>query len=77
VGTTIMVALYDSYVYPFVVLLSIPIAMIGALPALVLVPVVYSYVDGLKERLPALFKRVALLPKFRSNGKPVEVPAEL
>jgi hydrophobic/amphiphilic exporter-1 (mainly G- bacteria), HAE1 family len=30
----IMVALYDSYVYPFIVLFSIPVAMIGALVAL-------------------------------------------
>ncbi|MGA7159848.1 MAG: efflux RND transporter permease subunit [Bacteroidota bacterium] len=176
----IMVALYDSYVYPFVVLFSIPVAMIGALLALaltmkalsifsilgiimlvglvgknaillvdrtnqmkeernlptydalleagetrlrpilmttvamvfgmlpiaisteagaewksglawalvggltssllltlVLVPVMYTYVDGLKEKLPALFKHVALLPKFRTNGKKVDVQAEL
>ncbi|HTP79755.1 MAG TPA: efflux RND transporter permease subunit [Bacteroidota bacterium] len=32
----IMVALYDSYVYPFVVLFSVPVAMIGALLALAL-----------------------------------------
>lgn len=32
----IMVALYDSYVYPFVVLFSIPVAMIGAFLALAL-----------------------------------------
>ena len=32
----IMVALYDSYVYPFVVLFSIPVAMVGALFALAL-----------------------------------------
>lgn len=32
----IMVALYDSYVYPFVVLFSIPMAMIGAFLALAL-----------------------------------------
>ncbi len=32
----IMVALYDSYVYPFVVLFSIPLAMIGAFLALAL-----------------------------------------
>jgi hydrophobic/amphiphilic exporter-1 (mainly G- bacteria), HAE1 family len=32
----IMVALYDSYIYPFVVLFSIPVAMIGALLALAL-----------------------------------------
>jgi Cation/multidrug efflux pump len=30
----IMVALYDSYVYPFVVLFSIPLAMVGAIVAL-------------------------------------------
>ncbi len=32
----IMVALYDSYVYPFVVLFAIPVALIGALLALAL-----------------------------------------
>ncbi|MDD8016885.1 MAG: efflux RND transporter permease subunit [Bacteroidota bacterium] len=32
----IMVALYDSYVYPFVVLFSIPVAMVGALLAMAL-----------------------------------------
>jgi hydrophobic/amphiphilic exporter-1 (mainly G- bacteria), HAE1 family len=32
----IMVALYDSYVYPFVVLFSIPVAMVGALFTLAL-----------------------------------------
>ncbi|MBI5216605.1 MAG: efflux RND transporter permease subunit [Ignavibacteriae bacterium] len=32
----IMVALYDSYIYPFVVLFSIPVAMIGAILALAL-----------------------------------------
>jgi len=32
----IMVALYDSYVYPFVVMFSIPVALIGALLALAL-----------------------------------------
>ena len=30
----IMVALYDSYVYPFVVLFSLPLAMVGAMVAL-------------------------------------------
>jgi len=30
----IMVALYDSYIYPFVVLFSIPVALVGALLAL-------------------------------------------
>ena len=32
----IMVALYDSFIYPFIVLFSIPLAMIGALLALAL-----------------------------------------
>lgn len=32
----IMVALYDSYIYPFVVLFSIPVAMVGAMLALAL-----------------------------------------
>ena len=32
----IMVALYDSYVYPFVVMFSLPLAVIGALLALAL-----------------------------------------
>src|SRR5690606_26789967 len=32
----IMVALYDNYVYPFVVMFSLPLAMIGALLALAL-----------------------------------------
>ena len=176
----IMVALYDSYVYPFVVLFSIPVAMIGALLALaltmkalsifsllgiimlvglvgknaillvdrtnqmkeernlptyealleagetrlrpilmttvamvfgmlpiaisieagaewksglawalvggltssllltlVLVPVMYTYVDGLKEKLPALFKRVSFIPRFHTNGKKVEMPAAM
>lgn len=33
----ILVALYDNYVYPFVILFSIPVAMVGALLALALV----------------------------------------
>ena len=32
----IMVALYDSYIYPMVVMLSLPLAIIGALLALAL-----------------------------------------
>lgn len=175
----IMIALYDSYVYPFVVLFSIPVAMIGALLALaltmkalsifsilgiimliglvgknaillvdranqmkrernmltfdalveagetrlrpilmttvamvfgmlpiaissqagaewksglawalvggltssllltlVLVPVIYSYVDDLKEKMPALFGQVSFVPKFRHNGARAEVSLE-
>jgi HAE1 family hydrophobic/amphiphilic exporter-1 len=176
----IMVALYDSYIYPFVVLFSIPVAMIGALLALaltmkslsifsllgiimlvglvgknaillvdranqmraeqrmstydalieagqtrlrpilmttaamvfgmmpialsteagaewkaglawaliggltssllltlVLVPVVYTWVDGLREKVPALFKRVSWASKIRFKPQPALVPGEL
>jgi hydrophobic/amphiphilic exporter-1 (mainly G- bacteria), HAE1 family len=43
----IMVALYDSFVYPFVVLFSIPVAMIGALLALALAKSSFSLFTGL------------------------------
>ncbi len=57
-------------------------ALVGGLTSsllltLVLVPVMYTYVDGLKEKLPALFKRVSLILKFRSNRKRIDVPVEL
>jgi hydrophobic/amphiphilic exporter-1 (mainly G- bacteria), HAE1 family len=43
----IMVLLYDSFVYPFVVLFSIPVAMIGALLALALAKSSFSLFTGL------------------------------
>ena len=43
----IMVMLYDSFVYPFVVLFSIPVAMIGALLALALAKSSFSLFTGL------------------------------
>ncbi len=43
----IMVVLYDSFVYPFVVLFSIPVAMIGALLALALAKSSFSLFTGL------------------------------
>lgn len=43
----IMVALYDSFIYPFVVLFSIPVAMIGALLALALAKSSFSLFTGL------------------------------
>ncbi len=43
----IMVALYDSFLYPFVVLFSIPVAMIGALLALALAQSSFSLFSGL------------------------------
>lgn len=47
---------------------------------LVLVPVVYTYVEGLRSRLPALFRRVAWAAKMPFKERPVAlreaVPAE-
>jgi hydrophobic/amphiphilic exporter-1 (mainly G- bacteria), HAE1 family len=43
----IMVALYDSFIYPFVVLFSIPVAMIGALLALAMAKSSFSLFTGL------------------------------
>jgi hydrophobic/amphiphilic exporter-1 (mainly G- bacteria), HAE1 family len=43
----IMVMLYDSFIYPFVVLFSIPVAMIGALLALALAKSSFSLFTGL------------------------------
>ncbi|AEI52206.1 efflux RND transporter permease subunit [Runella slithyformis] len=43
----IMVALYDSFIYPFVVLFSIPVALIGALLALALAKSSFSLFTGL------------------------------
>ncbi|HEX8546640.1 MAG TPA: efflux RND transporter permease subunit [Cytophagaceae bacterium] len=43
----IMVALYDSFIYPFVVLFSIPVAMIGAFLALSLAKASFSLFTGL------------------------------
>lgn len=51
------------------------IVVIGGLTSstlltLVLVPVVYTYVDGLRSRLPALFKRVAWVARARWKPRP-------
>jgi HAE1 family hydrophobic/amphiphilic exporter-1 len=53
-------------------------ALIGGLISsllltLVLVPVVYSYVDGLREKVPALFNQLSWTKrmKFRKPVKPV------
>ncbi|HTR80380.1 MAG TPA: efflux RND transporter permease subunit [Bacteroidota bacterium] len=57
-------------------------ALVGGLTSsllltLVLVPVMYTYVDALKVRVPALFKHIPLLPRFRTRKKEVEIHAEL
>ncbi|MBI5471437.1 MAG: efflux RND transporter permease subunit [Ignavibacteriae bacterium] len=53
---------------------SMAVVIIGGLTSstlltLVLVPVVYTYVDGLRERIPALFKRVAWTAKLPFKKK--------
>ncbi|MDE3058646.1 MAG: efflux RND transporter permease subunit [Bacteroidota bacterium] len=63
---------------------SMAIVVIGGLTSstlltLVLVPVVYTYVDALREKIPALFKRVAWAARMPFKGRPVsvrEVPAK-
>jgi len=58
------------------------IVVIGGLTSstlltLVLIPVVYTYVDELREKLPALFKRVAWAAKVPWKGWAVAVSTEL
>ena len=48
----------------------------STLLTLVLVPVVYSYVDGLRTRMPALFKRVAWASWFPWKRGTPEVAAD-
>jgi HAE1 family hydrophobic/amphiphilic exporter-1 len=63
---------------------SMAIVVIGGLTSstlltLVLVPVMYTYVDALRERIPALFKRVAWAARMPFKGRPEavrEVPAK-
>jgi HAE1 family hydrophobic/amphiphilic exporter-1 len=54
------------------------IVVIGGLTSstlltLVLIPVVYTYVDALRERVPALFKRVSWAARMPFKKRPVEV----
>jgi len=61
---------------------SMAVVIIGGLTSstlltLVLVPVVYTYVDALKETIPALFRRVAWAAKIPFKEKPVQVPEGL
>jgi hydrophobic/amphiphilic exporter-1 (mainly G- bacteria), HAE1 family len=58
------------------------IVVIGGLTSstlltLVLVPVVYTYVDGLRSRLPALFKRVAWAARARWKPRPAGAVPEM
>jgi hydrophobic/amphiphilic exporter-1 (mainly G- bacteria), HAE1 family len=45
----------------------------STLLTLVLIPVVYTYVDGLRSRVPALFKRVAWAARASWKPRPAEV----
>ena len=49
----------------------------STLLTLVLIPVVYTYVDALKERLPALFKRVAWAARVPWKGRPQAIAENL
>jgi HAE1 family hydrophobic/amphiphilic exporter-1 len=73
----VMVALYDSYYYPFVVLFSIPVAVIGALFALALSGeslTIYSMI-GMIMLIGLVAKNAILLVDFtnklRAEGKPL------
>lgn len=73
----VMVALYDSYLYPFVVMFSIPVAVIGALFALALTGeslTIYSMI-GMIMLIGLVAKNAILLVdftnKFRAEGRTV------
>ncbi|GAB4477230.1 MAG: efflux RND transporter permease subunit [Thermoflexibacter sp.] len=67
----IMVALYDNYIYPFVVLFSIPVAMIGALLALNLSMSNFSIFAGLGVimLLGLVMKNAILIVDFANHLK--------
>ena len=67
----IMVALYDSYVYPFVVLFSIPLAIVGALLALALTKqalTVFSFL-GIIMLIGLVGKNAILLVDFTNQSR--------
>jgi HAE1 family hydrophobic/amphiphilic exporter-1 len=72
-----MVALYDSYIYPFVVLFSIPVAIVGALLALALTMSTLSIFTmlGIIMLVGLVAKNAILLVDFtnqlKAEGKPV------
>lgn len=67
----IMVALYDSFVYPFVVLFSIPVAMVGALLALALTMESLSIFSmlGMIMLIGLVAKNAILLVDFANQKK--------
>jgi HAE1 family hydrophobic/amphiphilic exporter-1 len=67
----IMVALYDSYVYPFVVLFSIPVALVGALLALALAmqPLSLFSILGMIMLIGLVAKNAILIVDFTNQLK--------
>ena len=65
----VMVALYDSYVYPFVVMLSLPLAIIGALLALALAHKTLSIfsIMGIVMLMGLVAKNAILVVDFANN----------
>ncbi|WP_347158857.1 efflux RND transporter permease subunit [Pontibacter chitinilyticus] len=67
----IMVALYDSFIYPFIVLFSLPVALIGALLALALASEnlsIFSMI-GMIMLMGLVAKNAILLVDFTNNLK--------
>lgn len=67
----IMVALYDSYIYPFVVLFSIPVAVVGALLALALSmqPLSIFSMLGMIMLIGLVAKNAILIVDFANHKK--------
>ncbi|MFZ6663460.1 efflux RND transporter permease subunit [Peijinzhouia sedimentorum] len=74
----IMVALYDSYVYPFVVLFSIPLAIIGALLALALAAETLSIFSilGIIMMIGLVAKNAILVVDFTNKMKEEGMPVK-
>ena len=74
----IMVGLYDSYVYPFVVLFSIPLAIIGALLALALSAQTLSIFSilGIIMMIGLVAKNAIMVVDFTNSLKAEGVPVK-
>lgn len=74
----IMVALYDSYVYPLVVMFSLPLAVIGSLLALALTKSTLSIfsIMGMIMLMGLVAKNAILLVDFTNQLKAVGVPVK-
>jgi len=67
----IMVALFDSYIYPFVILLSLPVSIVGALLALALAMSVLDIFTmlGIIMLMGLVAKNAILLVDFANQAK--------